>query len=102
MNGGCFICNGPHRAREYPKREKLNVLVAKDDRGQSDEEVPSRVNSLQLLNALSVEGTSKGLSYVQVEMNRNGAKVMLDTSATHNFVADYGPTTWSKSEQVSK
>ena len=60
------------------------------------------MNSLQLLNALSVEGTSKGLSYVQVEMNRNGVEVMLDTGAAHKFVADYGPTTWSESEQVSK
>ena len=60
------------------------------------------MNSLQLLNALSVEGTSKGLSYVQVEKYRNRAEVMLDTGATHNFVADYGPTTWFESEQVSK
>ena len=56
------------------------------------------MNSLQLLNALSLEGTSKVLSYVQVEMYRNRAEVMLDIGATHNFVADYGPTTWSESE----
>ena len=39
-----------------------------------------------MLNALSAEGTSKGLSYVQVEMNGNWIEAMLDTSATHNFV----------------
>ena len=44
------------------------------------------MNPLQLLNALSVGGNSKGLSYVQVEMNGNGAEAMLDTSVTHNFV----------------
>ena len=86
LNAGCFICNGPHRARDYPKREKLNAMVAEDEKGQSDEEVPSRVNPLQLLNALSARGNSKGLSYVQVEMNGNGAEAMLDTGATHNFV----------------
>ena len=61
-------------------------MVAEDERGQTDEEVPSKVNPLQLINALSVEGNSKGLSYVQVEMNGNGAEAMLDTSATQNFV----------------
>ena len=43
------------------------------------------MNLLQLLNALSVGDTSKGLSYVQVEMNENGAEAMLDIG--HNFVA---------------
>ena len=32
------------------------------------------------------EVISKGLSYMQVEMNRNGVEAMFDTSATHNFV----------------
>ena len=44
------------------------------------------MNPLQLLNALSVGGNSKGLSYVQVGMNGNGVEAMLDTSVTHNFV----------------
>ena len=46
------------------------------------------MNPLQLLNALRARGTSRGLSYVQVEMNENGTEGMLDSSATHNFVAD--------------
>ena len=61
-------------------------MVAEDEKGQFNEEVPSKVNPLQSLNALSVGGNSKGLSYMQVEMNGNGAEAMLDTSATHNFV----------------
>ena len=88
LNVGCFICNGSHRARDCPKHEKLNAIVAENGSGQSDEEVPSRMNPLQLLNALSAGGNSRGLSYVQVEMNENGAESMLDSSATHNFVAD--------------
>ena len=61
-------------------------MVAEDENGQSDEEVPNRVNALQFLNALSAGGTSKGLPYVQVEMYGNWAEAMHDTSATHNFV----------------
>ena len=53
LNAGYFICNDPHPARDFPKCEKLNAMVAEDKRGQSDEKVPSRVNPLQLQNALS-------------------------------------------------
>ena len=60
-------------------------MVAEYKRGQSDEEISSKVNHLQLLNALSAGGNSKGLSFVQVEMNGNGVEAMLDTGATHNF-----------------
>ena len=51
------------------------------------EEILSHVNPLQLPKALSERGTSKGLSYVQVEMNGNRAEAMLNTSNTQNFVA---------------
>ncbi|RVW21233.1 hypothetical protein CK203_114573 [Vitis vinifera] len=60
---GCFICNGPHRAKDCPKREKLSALVTAEDKGDSDPKTPPRVNPLQLLNAL------------------------VDSGATHNFVA---------------
>ena len=49
-------------------------------------EILSHMNPLQLPNALSEWDTSKGLSYVQMEMNGNGAEAMLDIGATHNFV----------------
>ena len=66
----------------------LMSWLLKMTKGRSDEEVPNRVNPLQLLNVLSVRGTFKGLSYVQVEINGNRAKAMLNTGTTHNFVAD--------------
>ena len=48
-------------------------MVVEDEKGQFNEEVPSRVNPLQLLNAFSAGGNFKRLSYAQVEINRNGA-----------------------------
>ncbi|RVX00469.1 hypothetical protein CK203_037016 [Vitis vinifera] len=65
---GCFICNGPHRAKDCPKRDKLLALVTAEDKGESDLETSPRVNPLQLLNVLHV-------------------KAMVDSLATHNFVA---------------
>nr|POF08348.1 hypothetical protein CFP56_69825 [Quercus suber] len=33
LNAGYFICNGPYCARDCPKREKLNAMVAEDGSG---------------------------------------------------------------------
>ena len=43
---GCFICNGPYRAKDCPKREKLSALVTADDKANTDSNSPSRVNPL--------------------------------------------------------
>ncbi|RWR91972.1 hypothetical protein CKAN_02116000 [Cinnamomum micranthum f. kanehirae] len=86
-DSSCFICKGPHRARDCPKKEKLNALVAEEERKQDE---TSRVNPLQLLNAIQNEGPSQtnSLIYLKVVMNGNLASAMVDTGATHNFVAE--------------
>ena len=33
----CFICDGPHRAYECPKRGKLGALVSTDEETQEEE-----------------------------------------------------------------
>ena len=55
-NMGCFICDGPHRVNDCPKREMLNAIVADGSREGSDSDI-TRVNPLQLLNAIRVEVT---------------------------------------------
>lgn len=87
-NSGCFICNGPHRVRDCPKREKLSAIVA-DSKGDSDSEGPTRVNPLQMLNALTEEQSMdlKGLMFIQVTLNGKEVLAMVDTGATHTFIA---------------
>ena len=82
----CFICDGPHRARDCPKKEKLNALMAEDGE-DSEAEVPTRANPLQLLNAMRAEATHRGLMYV--ELLNEGQKIvaLVDSGATHNFVS---------------
>ncbi|GKB46820.1 putative nucleotidyltransferase, ribonuclease H, partial [Tanacetum coccineum] len=46
-NGGCFICDGPHRARDCPKKASLNGMSAHDDEEASD---GGSMGSIRILN----------------------------------------------------
>ena len=86
----CFLCDGPHWARECPKRKALNALIERETEQEGDD---AHMGSMQLLNALKVKTTkeqpqSKGLMYVQAEVNGMSTKAMIDTGATHNFVLE--------------
>ncbi|KAL0307084.1 UNVERIFIED_CONTAM: hypothetical protein Sradi_6125700 [Sesamum radiatum] len=71
--------------RDCPKQGKLNALMAEAD---NDEGGSTRVNPLQLVSAMQERPPKqKGLMYVRVQINGKGVMVMLDISATHNFVA---------------
>ena len=86
---GCFIYSAPHRARECPKREKLSALVTGVDKANSDsDEGPSRVNPLQLLNVICGQTIApKFPMFVETFVNGVRVKAMVDSGATHNFVA---------------
>ncbi|RVW47773.1 hypothetical protein CK203_091768 [Vitis vinifera] len=43
----CFLCDGPHWARDYPKKKALNAMIE-----ENEQEGDAKVGSLQLLNAL--------------------------------------------------
>lgn len=63
------------------------------NRGRGSAEGPKdvRVSPLRLLNALQgTEGKRKGcdLLYVEAKINGTRVKVMVDTGATHNFIAE--------------
>ena len=81
----CFICDGPHRARDCPKKEKLNALMA-EDREDIEAEVPTRANPLRLLNAIRAEATHRGLMYVELLIEGQKIVALVDSGETHNFV----------------
>ena len=45
----CFLCDGPHWARDYPKRKALSAMI--EERKQEHE---AHMSSMQLLGALQV------------------------------------------------
>ncbi|KAL0413714.1 UNVERIFIED_CONTAM: Transposon Ty3-I Gag-Pol polyprotein [Sesamum radiatum] len=59
---GCYLCNGNHRMRDCPKREKLSAHVAEAD---DDEGGYSRANPLQLLGALQEKPPKQGLNRIK-------------------------------------
>ncbi|KAG8369570.1 hypothetical protein BUALT_Bualt14G0027100 [Buddleja alternifolia] len=74
--------------RDCPKHSKLNALMAEDDDSGKDV-APSRVNPLQLLSAIQGKSPNhKGLMYVKITVNGKVVMAMIDTGATHNFVAE--------------
>ena len=79
---GCFIYNSPYQVRDYSKRAKLSILVAIDDKGESDSETPLRVNPLQLLNVIHGETLiQKSLMHVHAIVNGVQVKAMVDNGA---------------------
>ncbi|GJW00103.1 putative retrotransposon gag domain, aspartic peptidase domain protein [Tanacetum coccineum] len=89
-SGGCFICDGPHRARDCPKKASLNSLSAHEDEEASD---GGCMGSIRILNAIKAKTevpkvVGKGLQYVEATINGVKVCTLVDFGATHNFVAD--------------
>ncbi|GKA02487.1 putative retrotransposon gag domain, aspartic peptidase domain protein [Tanacetum coccineum] len=45
---GCFICDGPHRARDLSKKASLNRKSTHEDEGASDDESIATINSVKV------------------------------------------------------
>nr|GEY92964.1 transposon Ty3-G Gag-Pol polyprotein [Tanacetum cinerariifolium] len=79
-SGGFFICDGPHRARDYPKKASLNGMSAHEDKDMSDGE---SMGSIRILNAIKVKMevqkvVVKVLQYVEVTINGVKVRALVD------------------------
>ncbi|KAJ4716602.1 hypothetical protein OWV82_011594 [Melia azedarach] len=87
---GCFICNGPHRARECPKREQLNVMVMEEEASKTKavSESVQRLNPLQQRCQVLKHSDGMGrLLYTKAFVNGREIKALLDIGATGNYLA---------------
>ena len=65
---GCFIFQGPHRARDCPRRENVSALQTARNEEQdsdSDDSIP-QLNPLQLVNTFHKPNLVNKLMYVIV------------------------------------
>ncbi|GJV36034.1 hypothetical protein Tco_1408511 [Tanacetum coccineum] len=77
-SSGCFICDGPHRARDCPKKASLNGLSAHEDEEASD---GRSMGSIRILNAIKAKTE---MPKIEQEYLVHSKKIR----STHNFVAD--------------
>lgn len=82
----CFLCDGPHMARECPKKNKLSAM-------EQDEEPQDarKIGYLQLLDAIKakvevLKMERNGRLFVEAKVKGHTVKALLDTGATHNFL----------------
>ena len=83
---GCFICDGPHQARDCLRKEKLKKIIAEDGE-KSRSEAPTRANPFQLLNIIQAESTHIELIYIELLAGGQKIATLIDIGATHNFIS---------------
>ncbi|KAF7807831.1 Transposon Ty3-I Gag-Pol polyprotein [Senna tora] len=84
----CFKCEGPHRARDCPKKAKLSALVKETEEREQEE---AKLSSLQLLSAIKAkvempENGRNGRMFVEAKAGDRVAKALVDCGAFHNFL----------------
>ncbi|KAL2921171.1 Nuclear receptor-interacting protein 3 [Bienertia sinuspersici] len=92
FEGGCFICNGPHLARQCPKRQQLSAILSEENNEEGAHDggdTPLRISNMRLLNAMNTEDAGvDGLMYCKVRLNGRDLMAMFDTGASHNFIKE--------------
>ncbi|GAV67228.1 gag-asp_proteas domain-containing protein, partial [Cephalotus follicularis] len=84
----CFLCDGPHRANECPKKGRLTALIQEDDQRREE----AKMGSIQFLNAVKAKvhvpkNAFEGTMSVETIIGGQTIKALVDTGATNNFIS---------------
>ncbi|KAL4576292.1 hypothetical protein LXL04_012384 [Taraxacum kok-saghyz] len=86
----CYLCDAPYLIRECPKRKVFSSVVVAEEEGEG-----AHMSSMRLLNTLSKGGTkttheTKGgsLMFVEAKVCGRNSKALVDSGATHSFMAE--------------
>ena len=81
---GCFICQGPHWARDCPRGENVTALQMARNEEQyfdSNDSTP-QLNLLQVVITFHKPNLIRKLKYVLVQVNGVVVRAMVDTRVT--------------------
>ena len=85
------MCDGPHLIRDCPKKKTFYAMVLQE------EEDEAQISSMRFLNSISKDAIksskkeeNKGgsLMFVEVKVNARNTKALVDSGATHSFIAE--------------
>ncbi|KAL2936913.1 RNA-directed DNA polymerase-like protein [Bienertia sinuspersici] len=96
-----FLCRGPHWDRECPNQQKLNSIIASSGESTGDEaqmgnlcllsSVKATVEAMRSDNVAKVSTLRRSkrssLMFVEAKVNEQASRALVDTGATHHFVA---------------
>ena len=84
----CFICQGPHRARDCPRRENVYALqTARKEQDSDSDDLTPQLNPLQVVTTFHKPNLINKLMYVLVQVNGVVVRAMVDTGATDCFLS---------------
>ncbi|OMO74467.1 reverse transcriptase [Corchorus capsularis] len=84
----CFLCEGPHRVRDCPKRSKLSAIAREEQQPEKEKET-LKLGSI-LLSVESKKRRKKGLMFVDIEVAGHKVNALVDTGASDLFVSEGG------------
>ncbi|CAL1372707.1 unnamed protein product [Linum trigynum] len=81
----CFLCDGPHRVRDCPRKARLAAMEAQDEEPKAAE---AKIGSIRKLGAVKtdVKESKRGRCYVLAQFMQGESKALVDTGATDNFL----------------
>ncbi|CAL1380625.1 unnamed protein product [Linum trigynum] len=85
----CFLCNGPHKVRDCPKKSKLAALEKQEgETKENAREDEGKIGSMRRLGAakFGANEVSKGRFFVITQFEGGESKALVDTGATDNFL----------------
>ncbi|OMO77547.1 reverse transcriptase [Corchorus capsularis] len=84
----CFLCEGPHRVRDCPKRSKLSAIAREEQQPEKEKEI-LKLGSI-LLSVEPKRRRKKGLMFVDIEVADHKVNALVDTGASDLFVSEGG------------
>uniref|UniRef100_A0A803LR51 Retrotransposon gag domain-containing protein n=1 Tax=Chenopodium quinoa TaxID=63459 RepID=A0A803LR51_CHEQI len=100
-NRGCYLCGGPHWARDCPGRQKLSAIIASGGESSGDDAqtgslrlfssvraTPKAEESTKVVQVSTLPRPKGSLMFVDTLVNGRASKALVDCGASHNFITE--------------